>query len=697
MKRFIFTILLSILFLPAWSQTVYIQVIRNKEAPESEWRILDENYQVVFPGSDFFKNDTTTFQLEINRRYYFVVSFYAQVKNLDLFTLYIDKEPVIVVGSDIGPGDHFIPFFTGVRVPETKITGGTSTTISEFPWQVLVQAGGLLCGGSIIGSNWILTAAHCTRSDQGTTFTPSQVKVRVGANNPFSPTQGVTINASAVIPHENYSSTTLANDIALIRLSSAISYPGVSPIRLVTREDVKYGAIDPGVMAWISGWGITVANNNSSFPYTLQKLQLPIISIAQALKVWNSIPYSDLMAGYLNGNRDACSGDSGGPLVVPVMGEYKQAGIVSWGSSNCDTYGAYTNVSLFQDWITSKTLISFGTSPVAARGDTVICPGISSSSYSVTATPGASNIQWLITPSEAGSVTGSLSSATVSWNSGFSGTAILGYRVTVSGVVSEWARTRIHVAKTTAIVKHSNDTSICALQPVTLTVNAEGYNNTYRWYHNGVLSSTATTPAISISSATEFEAGEYRLEITGACGPVVSTTIRLTVIPLTKITSVSPDVSVPFGTDYTLNVVSEGNNLTYEWIKDTTVVQNSASPSLLLDNANANDIGLYSVIVKGTCGTESRENIHVFVKGESYPAGPDIFLWPSVTSNFFNVAINSDQTFNVDIYNIMGQKLKEYRNFRYQAVIDVSLLPKGNYIITIFNKDIRKSLRLIRN
>ena len=63
----------------------------------------------------------------------------------------------------------------------------------------------------------------------------------------------------------------------------------------------------------------------------------------------------DLMAGYQNGNKDACNGDSGGPLVVPVFGEYKVAGIVSWGSTQCSTYGAYTRVSDFLQWIRSKT------------------------------------------------------------------------------------------------------------------------------------------------------------------------------------------------------------------------------------------------------------------------------------------------------------------------------------------------------
>ena len=112
------------------------------------------------------------------------------------------------------------------------------------------------------------------------------------------------------------------------------------------------GAIVPGVMSWVTGYGLTMISP-PTVPTQLQKVQLPIVSNATASVVWPDIASTDLMAGYRNGNKDACSGDSGGPLVVPVDGEYKLAGMVSWGSSKCNTYGAYTRVSDFESWISS--------------------------------------------------------------------------------------------------------------------------------------------------------------------------------------------------------------------------------------------------------------------------------------------------------------------------------------------------------
>ncbi|RWR99978.1 peptidase S1 and S6 chymotrypsin/Hap-like protein, partial [Dinothrombium tinctorium] len=43
-----------------------------------------------------------------------------------------------------------------------RIVGGNRARIGDYPWQVFILRNGQLhCGGSIIASNWVLTAAHC--------------------------------------------------------------------------------------------------------------------------------------------------------------------------------------------------------------------------------------------------------------------------------------------------------------------------------------------------------------------------------------------------------------------------------------------------------------------------------------------------------------------------------------------------------
>ena len=78
-------------------------------------------------------------------------------------------------------------------------------------------------------------------------------------------------------------------------------------------------------MSTVTGWGLTAwipkCRHNASDG------QPPIVSRQVASQVGRHTR-NVIMAGYNNGNKDACSGDSGGPLVVPVGDEgFKVAGL----------------------------------------------------------------------------------------------------------------------------------------------------------------------------------------------------------------------------------------------------------------------------------------------------------------------------------------------------------------------------------
>jgi V8-like Glu-specific endopeptidase len=697
MKKILLFSLICIIPLSVLSQKVTIQVTGAKDVSVPGWQILDDKYITVLAGNEYPAEDTIVFTLEANRRYFFEISV-SEINYADtcLYSLLINNEPAILIKSDIGSGDHFFPFFTAIKDDENaKITGGSDADISDFPWQVYLEAGDYTCGGSIISNNWVITAAHCTKNDYDETISASEIAIIVGSNNPRSALDGKLYRVSEVIVHENYDSNTLNNDIALLKLKEPINYTNAEPIKLVSAKDASAGATDPGVMSWVTGYGVTRVHPET-YPATLQQVRLPIVSNSQASTVWKSIPSTDLMAGYLNGNKDACTGDSGGPLVISVSDGYKLAGLVSWGSSNCNTYGAYTRLSLFESWITTKTGIEITFNAPVPEGDSIICTGTASSEYHVGQVTGATVYKWILTPDIAGVITGNYESANVLWNKDFTGSAAINLQVSRNDELSEWSKLIVNIAKHTRLLSQSKDTVMCAEEPITLYANAEGYNLNYTWYKDSKLIKSGKSGNVNVANALFNDSGQYFCDITGSCGNIVSGITNLTVLPVTKINDISSDTEVAFGDDVSLEIDADGHNLTYQWEKDGTPLANGTNSGFDLQNVNAKNIGLYQVTVTGTCGTEISSKVYVYVKKADYSKEPEVFVWPTVTNDEFNVALSNEQYYNISIFNTLGKLLKESDRCQYQTTVDISDIPAGIYIITIYNNNFRKSVKLIK-
>ncbi len=697
MRRILLISLLYLVSFAVLAQKAAMQVSLTKNPGLTAWQIIDDQKIIVFSGNDFLQNDSVAFSLDENKHYYLEVSVSGNVNpELSLLTLYLNAEPILFLKPDIGSGDHIFPFYTGVKALNAKITGGTNTVISDFPWQIYYISGNFRCGGSIISNRWVVTAAHCTFNSTGGSIPASQMFVRVGLNDPSNSTEGKTYAVSEAIVNAGFDSQTLLNDIALLRLQDTINFANATPINLITTDDAANGFTDPGVLSWVTGWGLTQVSPQV-LPTALQKVQLPIISTAQAATVWGGlIQATDIMAGYLNGNKDACNGDSGGPLVVPVLGEYRLAGIVSWGSSVCNTYGAYTRVSDMESWIRTNTGIARNFTPPAPVGDSVICQGTESSQYSVAPVAGATAYSWQILPANAGTITGNAQNASVLWNISFTGSVSIILKVTVNNKLSDPSGIIANVVNNTRVVSQSADTVICDGQPVTLKVIIEGYNLSYKWFRNNQPIQAANSPNLSFSSATINDSGDYNCEITGSCGSVVSGYTRLNVYPLTKITHISPNTEVPFGNDVILSVTAEGHDLVYQWQKDGTLIDNSNTSDLLLSNLNATNTGIYRTTVSGTCGVVKSDSIYIYVQRKNFKSDPEVFVWPTITSDQFTVALNNESLYNVQIFNTAGEKVMELSNCRYQTAINIRILAKGVYIVEVSYGDFRRSVKVIR-
>ncbi|XP_074599626.1 serine protease filzig-like isoform X2 [Brevipalpus obovatus] len=241
----------------------------------------------------------------------------------------------------------------------SRIIGGRPAYYGEVPFQVIVKENKIFglsrqekCGGVIISSRWILTAAHCQRGWMGS------LRVILGRHekheNGDQDQTMVELPVKRVIVHPDFSYQYLANDIALVELEHPIEFnDNTQPICLPSEYDDFSGE-----MGTISGWGkINITNGRK--PRKLQVAQVPIMNPKDCMEMFmkrgirRNIYDTMVCAGYSAGGIDSCSGDSGGPLMVERDGLWVLAGIVSHGISCAQRNlpGVYTSVPAYLDWI----------------------------------------------------------------------------------------------------------------------------------------------------------------------------------------------------------------------------------------------------------------------------------------------------------------------------------------------------------
>ena len=242
----------------------------------------------------------------------------------------------------------------GNRPDSVKILGGTESKSGDWPWMTALLFSdepdtylAQFCGGVLVGSSWVLTAAHCVDGKS-----PGEIDVAVGAYDLSAPAVN-RIRVKNIRTHTQYNPTTIQNDIALLEISRPSSQPLLSLFSGESKEGVPSSML--GEMTTALGWGMADSVSYLYYPETLRQVNLPIVSNSYCDDIYGepSLLSSQICAGYYEG-KDACAGDSGGALVSNVDGIWVHVGLVSFGAP-CDTYngwyGVYTRTSSYIDFV----------------------------------------------------------------------------------------------------------------------------------------------------------------------------------------------------------------------------------------------------------------------------------------------------------------------------------------------------------
>jgi len=299
------------------------------------------------------------------------------------------------------------------KVVGEKVVGGIPAAENEIPWQVGVMWQNetwLGCGAILLSCDPVIvvSAAHCFhRFNLGFDILPEQIKLAFGAHNmgtesPPLDKNEIRLDVEDIIVHPSFSTITIhaginvrsnlninfgENDIAVIKVKNGttlnckkrIIWPACLP------NKIEYAGWNRTI---VSGWGRVEDGGNVST--VLRKARVPIVTdeectknllnvanftenidqlnvtedIAQNIEDiaqnFAQIAKTKLCAGDIESGVDACQGDSGGPLVAQDKDSlgWSAVGIVSYGSAltGCggETYGVYTEVGQYLDWIGSN-------------------------------------------------------------------------------------------------------------------------------------------------------------------------------------------------------------------------------------------------------------------------------------------------------------------------------------------------------
>jgi secreted trypsin-like serine protease len=247
--------------------------------------------------------------------------------------------------ASIIPRTEFPGFWEGRDFPKAfydtslnpraqRIVGGVEVAPNSHPYQVAlhmtVGGGTGLCGGSVLTTRSVLTAAHCPVGSSSTLVIAGAHNRNVVEANQ----QRRTVTSANYRIHASYNANNLNNDIAIL-ITPTPAFTMTGAVQLTRRPTGgQLSETFAGDTGRSTGWGRTT--NGGSTSAVLRKAYNPVITNAVCAQTFGTgvVNAAVVCIATAGVNQGTCNGDSGGVLSVQRgTGQWVQIGVTSFVAS----------------------------------------------------------------------------------------------------------------------------------------------------------------------------------------------------------------------------------------------------------------------------------------------------------------------------------------------------------------------------